>query len=101
MAESLLRHKSIPGVEVRSAGIYASQGTEASTNAKKVLDKNSIPHNHKSSLVTEELVEWADFILTMTYGHKTTVASMFPQVQSKVYTLKEFTENGYGSPRYC
>lgn len=90
MAESLLRDKNIPGIQVKSAGTYASQGTEASTNTKKVLDENFIPHNHKSSLLTEDLVEWADIILTMTYGHKTTVISIFPQAQSKTYTLKEF-----------
>lgn len=90
IAESLLRHKNIPGVEVKSAGTYASHGSEASINTKKVLDENSIPHNHRSSLLTEDLVEWADFILTMTHGHKSNVTSMFPQARTKTYTLKEF-----------
>jgi protein arginine phosphatase len=90
MAEALLRDRNIPGVQIKSAGTYASQGTGASTNTKKVLDENGILHNHKSSFLTEDIVEWADIILTMTYGHKTTVISIFPRAQSKTYTLKEF-----------
>ncbi|WP_338471047.1 low molecular weight protein arginine phosphatase [Niallia sp. XMNu-256] len=90
IAESLLKHMNLPGVKVKSAGTFASDGSEASTNTKNVLDENSIPHNHKSSMITENLVDWADFIFTMTSGHKATVISMFPQAQAKTYTLKEF-----------
>lgn len=90
LAESLLRNMNIPGVEVRSAGTFASDGSEASTNTKKVLEEKGIPHNHKSSMLSEDLVQWADRILTMTVGHKTTVIDLFPQTMAKVFTLKEF-----------
>jgi protein arginine phosphatase len=90
LAESLLRNMNLPGVEVKSAGTFASDGSEASTNTKMVLEEKGIPHNHKSSMLSEELVKWADHILTMTEGHKTTVINLFPQAQVKVFTLKEF-----------
>lgn len=90
MAESLLKKMAIPGVEVRSAGIYAVNGSDASTNAKKVLDEQQIPHYHQSTLLSESLAEWADYILTMTSGHKSTVVQLFPQAIPKTYTLNEF-----------
>ena len=96
MAESLLKHMNIPNVDVRSAGTYAANGSEASTHSKQVLDENRIHHSHKSAMVSEDLVGWADFILTMTASHKTTVIRMFPQAQAKVYTLKELAKmEGY------
>ncbi|WP_428910111.1 low molecular weight protein arginine phosphatase [Niallia sp. Krafla_26] len=96
IAESLLKHINIPGVDVKSAGTYAVNGSEASTHTKKVLDENSIPHSHKSTTVSEDLMDWADFILTMTTGHKRTIIDMFPHAQAKVFTLKEFAKmEGY------
>jgi len=96
IAESLLKYMNIPEVEVKSAGIFAIDGSEASTNTKIVLDEHGIPHNHKSAMLTDELVEWADFILTMTMGHKSTVLTMFPNAQDKTFTLKEFAKiDGY------
>ena len=40
MAEAILKSKKIDGVEVKSAGIYAATGSEASAHAKKVLEDN-------------------------------------------------------------
>jgi protein-tyrosine-phosphatase len=90
LAESLLKNMNLPGVEVKSAGTFASNGSEASINTKMVLEEKGIPHHHKSSMLTEELVQWADHILTMTVGHKTTVIDLFPKTEVKVLTLKEF-----------
>lgn len=96
MAESILRKMAIPGLEVRSAGIYAQSGSDASTNAKKVLDELDIPHNHQASMLDETLVEWSDYILTMTTGHKDTILNRYPDARSKTFTLKEFAKlDGY------
>ncbi|MED3623857.1 low molecular weight protein arginine phosphatase [Neobacillus thermocopriae] len=90
MAEAILKHKNLEGIEVKSAGIYASGGSEASPNAKLVLDKNQISHNHRSTLLSEKEVNWADLILTMTSSHKYAIQQQYPQAIEKVYTLKEF-----------
>ena len=90
LAESLLKNMNLPGVEVKSAGTFAPNGSEASINTKMVLEEKGIQHHHKSSMLTEELVQWADHILTMTVGHKTTVIDLFPKAEVKVLTLKEF-----------
>jgi protein-tyrosine-phosphatase len=91
MAESLLKNRNLSGVEVKSAGIFAVDGSEASPNAKKVLDEQAIKHNHQASMLTESLVNWSDYILTMTRGHKSSILSMYPESRAKVFTIKEFS----------
>ncbi len=95
MAEAILKSKKIEGLEVKSAGIYAASGSEASPNAKKALDSKGIPHDHSSSLLTGAEVDWADLILTMTVSHKMAIRQNYPHMAEKVFSLKEFTENPY------
>ncbi len=90
MAEAILKHMNLPGVEVRSAGVFAMDGSGASANARKVLDEQKIPHSHRASSLTKELTEWATHILTMTTAHKQAVIDMFPEAGRKTFTLKEF-----------
>lgn len=90
MAEAILKNKHLDGIEVKSAGIYAAAGNEASQHAKQVLERNKLSHNHRSSLLTDVEVEWADLILTMTASHKFAIQQQFPQAVVKVYTLKEY-----------
>ncbi|MEH7074380.1 low molecular weight protein arginine phosphatase [Neobacillus drentensis] len=97
MAEAILKNKEMDAIEVRSAGIYAANGSEASAHAKKVLDDKGIAHNHRSSLLTRNEIEWADLILTMTSSHKMAILQQYPQVSKKVFTLKEYTGESFNS----
>jgi protein-tyrosine phosphatase len=90
MAEAILKSKNIAGVEVRSSGVFAMNGSDASPNTKQVLDDQQMKHDHQSSLLTEQQVEWATYILTMTSGHKANIVATFPSAQAKTFTLKEF-----------
>ncbi len=95
MAEAILKSKKIDGFEVKSAGIYAATGSEASAHAKKVLADHQIDHHHSSNLLAGESVQWADLILTMTGSHKNAILHQFPETAGKVFTLKEFTGEQY------
>ena len=95
MAEAILKGKQIDGFEVKSAGIYAATGNEASAHAKKVLDDHRIDHQHSSHLLDRESVQWADLILTMTGSHKNAIVHQYPETARKVFTLKEFTGEQY------
>ncbi|MGF6953258.1 protein-tyrosine-phosphatase [Neobacillus sp. B4I6] len=95
MAEAILKNKAVDEIEVRSAGIYAANGSEASPHAKRVLEDNGIVHNHRSSLLTSDEVEWADLILTMTSSHKLAILQQYPHEGQKVYTLKEYSGEGF------
>jgi protein-tyrosine phosphatase len=90
MAEAILKNKNIAGVEVKSAGVYASSGQDASTHAKNVLAENDIVHIHHSTPLSEKEMEWATHIFTMTEGHKSVITRAYPQMTDKIFTLKEF-----------
>ena len=90
MAEAILKSKNIPGIKVKSAGVYASNGQEASTYAKEILREHQIMHQHSSTPLSEEELEWATHIFTMTEGHKSIITHTFPKTLDKIFTLKEF-----------
>ena len=91
MAEALLKSRNLDGVEVRSAGIYAMEGQDASHHAKKVLEQAGICHQHTSRPISEADAEWATYILTMTSSHKYALENLYPAHREKVYTIKGFT----------
>lgn len=90
IAEALLKSQNMDDLEVRSAGIYATDGGAISRNSQLVLEQEMIPFAHSSSAINESLVDWADLILTMTASHKHAIILGFPQAISKVYMYKEF-----------
>lgn len=91
MAEAILKNKNLPDIEVRSAGIYAVNGSDASGHAKQVLAENNIQHGHRSTALTGNEVAWATIILTMTAAHKAAILQQFPDAAGKIFTLKEFS----------
>lgn len=78
-------------VEVRSAGIAAELGAPASRFAQEALREVEISlADHQATRVNEQLVQWADLILTMTRRHKEVVTTAYPAAREKVHVLKEF-----------
>jgi protein arginine phosphatase len=94
MAEAILRSKQWPNVEVRSSGVYAMDGMQASRHAQSVLSENGIDHEHCSRLLTGQDVDWATHIFTMTAAHRNTILHNFPQASGKTFTLREFAGDG-------
>lgn len=92
MAEALLRHHSKGTWEVKSAGVYASVGSDASSHAKTALGEKGIAISHTSQQVTEDLLHWSDVILTMTSSHQRALLQYHPEMKGKVYTLYEYAE---------
>lgn len=78
-------------LEVRSAGVTALDGAEATEAAVRVMEEKGIDHrSHRSRAVSRDLVEWADLILTMTSDHRKMMAQSYPEAADKLYTLKEY-----------
>lgn len=74
MAEAMLREAAaaagIASVEVSSAGVGASEGATASEGAYLVLLERGLDlSNHRARLLTKELVDQSDVILTMARSH--------------------------------
>lgn len=94
--EDMARKKGL-NIIVKSAGIYALDGDNASINAIRALKENNIDiSNHRSSIIHRDLIEEADFIFTMGKSHKDILVSKYSFAQSKVYTLNEFV---YGTEK--
>lgn len=89
MAEALLKHHSDGTMNVRSAGIFASEGSPASQQSIEVLKEEGVELDHSSKPLTKDSMEWADLVLTMTEGHKHAILSQFPARKDAVFTLKE------------
>lgn len=91
LAEALFRFKNKDKrFQAKSAGIYASDGMPMSHGSKTALSKRGIKESHQSKQVTEDLLNWADLVLTMTISHKKNLIQMYPNMVDKVFALKEY-----------
>lgn len=97
MAEGLLKdlaEKNSFHIEVKSAGVFAFDGDEASENAVIALGEMDIDiKGHRSQSVSKELVEEADLILTMSKSHKENLIINYPQIRDKIFLLNEYAFN--------
>lgn len=91
MAEAILRDR-YPQAAVQSAGVFAVDGVPASGNTYKALEECNITLDHRSQPATEELLQWAELVLTMTSQHKQLLMMEYPDYEAKIYTLKEYTD---------
>ena len=94
MAAALLKEKAQEkgiDINVKSAGVYAIDGQSASKGAIEALKGDGINiETHRASIIYEDLLEWADLILTMGVSHKEILLSKYNFIKEKVYTLKEY-----------
>ena len=70
IAERILTRLGWDQAETRSAGVSASPGSTASEGAIEAAAEQGLDlKEHRSSPLTQELVEWADLVLTMGVHH--------------------------------
>jgi RpiB/LacA/LacB family sugar-phosphate isomerase len=94
MAEALFRHavRNRTNIEVASAGVSASRGQQASSDAIEACRLLNLPlKKHRSQFLTRDLVDWATHIFCMTSGHRTALEDLFPHAASKAHLVCEFT----------
>src|SRR5699024_2753426 len=82
MAEAVLKNKSSE-FKVKSAGIHASPNAPLN---------ESIKLDHKSQQVKSDLITRTDVVLTKTHNHKDLLTKLFPNDQTKYFTLKEYNK---------
>lgn len=101
MAEGLLRKElqahtdklpeGLP--EIRSAGIMAGNGMSASPEAIKIMAEHGIDlRQHRSQRLNQQLLQWADVVLTMTESHRRQIISEYSSHAHKVHTLAQFSQ---------
>lgn len=96
MAEAILKKIAIDeklNLEVHSCGIYAQDGENATYNAIYVAKNNNIDiSNHRATNIRNSKIQEMDVILCATNSHKAFVLYMYPNLEGKVYTIKEYAE---------
>ncbi|NQT93285.1 MAG: low molecular weight protein arginine phosphatase [Lentisphaerae bacterium] len=99
MAEYMLRDMLGEDSEwvVRSAGVSAGNGSEATPQAVETMRRDGIDLSaHRSRPVDRSLLEEAELILVMTAGHRDQLLSRFPDIREKLFLLKSFAAAGQG-----
>jgi len=89
MLSQLAAESNLP-LEVKSAGVSTVTGIPTSEKSKQALLVKGISFSGQSQPVTKELLDWADYILTMTESHKQTLLLNHPHIIDKAFTLKQF-----------
>lgn len=74
-----------------SAGTTTFDGYYAASGAQKVMRNYGLDlHNHRSKVLTEEMLETADIVFVMEKWHKHVIVSEYPQAESKIHLLTEY-----------
>lgn len=94
MAEAILKGKQLPEVEVKSAGTHAIDRAQISQHSLDVINENALVAPQQATLLTDEQVDWATHIITMTTAHKLFIINSFPQANKKTFSINEFTGEG-------
>lgn len=78
-------------IKTDSAGTFAFDGSEPAIYAKAVMKEMGLNiDRYRSKQVDQELVEWADIILTMDGYGLEQMQVMFPEAIDKIMPLKSF-----------
>ncbi len=76
------------GVLVASAGIAAASGARASAESVRVMEQKGLDlEHHVSQPINDRMVRHADFIFTMTNGHRAGLLSQWPEAMERTFVL--------------
>lgn len=82
--------------EVRSAGTWAVNGLQASTNAQIVLESMGLNlSEHLSCNISDIELDKYDLILTMEGNHKEAMQVEFPLIADRIYMLSEMVGSAF------
>ena len=77
------------GVTVASAGIAAMPGGQPSSQSVEVMSNMGLDITEcRSQPVTDQLIQSADVILTLTANHRRAIVARWPEVASRTHTLR-------------
>lgn len=94
MAEGLLKLKVNElnkSHEVYSCGIYAYDGDPATDESIEALEEYGVDlRKHRATSIRKSNIQKMDLVLCATSEHKKVVATLYPELIKKTYTMKEF-----------
>lgn len=104
LAEQVLRSKlAAAGIEARvgSAGTRALVGHDmAPQSAVQAQRLGVVPAVHAARLLTRNLIEEADLVLTATREHRSASVALLPRANRYAYTLTQFARLTTAQPRF-
>lgn len=97
MADWLLKKKvqdlKRDDIEVCSSGVYAYDGDISTWEAKEVMQEYKVDlSKHRATNIRNSNIEQMDLILCATNSHKIAVLDIYPNLNGKVFTMKEYVE---------
>ncbi|TWU07724.1 Sua5/YciO/YrdC/YwlC family protein [Stieleria varia] len=95
MAETIMSEKlskrlgRADAVRVISAGVAAGEGVCASPQSIEVMGERGLDlTGHSSQPLTDDVMNVADLVLTMTRGHQAAILAAWPEMHDRVFTLR-------------
>jgi len=80
--------------QASSAGTWAMDGNPAPLDGQRVMQERGLDTSaHRSRVITREMLEGADLILTMEAGHKEALEIEFPEHRGKIFMLSEMVDS--------
>ncbi|MDQ7794186.1 MAG: low molecular weight protein arginine phosphatase [bacterium] len=91
MAAALLATRLGAGRQILAAGTAAVPGSGASALAIQVMGERGLDlGGHRARILSRDLVEQADLVLTMTRAHRQAVLDLVPGAADRTFTLREY-----------
>ena len=86
-----LEEKNRKDIKVHSCGLYAQPGDGPTNEAIEVMKNYGVDlRMHRATNIRDANMRGMDLILCATNSHKIAVLSAYPELDGKVYTLKEY-----------
>lgn len=87
VAEAMLR-KSLPGRQIRSAGLNAMVGQGVVPTARELAEQDQLDvSQHRAQQITPDLIQWADLILVMSQQQRHALGTKEPVAMGKILLL--------------
>lgn len=91
MMKKLVNDNKIKDIEIYSCGIYAETGDYSTYNAIEAANLYGADiSNHRATNIRDSKIEEMDVILCATTSHKQNVLFLYPSLNGKVFTMKEY-----------
>lgn len=81
---------------IESAGTWGNKGYPAVEEVQMVMKDRGIDlSDHRSRIVTKEIIQTAGLILTMEKGHKEALRIEFPEYSDRIFLLSEMVGKNF------
>ena len=90
MFRAMIEEAGVPDIATGSAGIGAADGQPPSDHSVEVMAEEGIDiSRQRSQSLTPQLANQATHIFGMTTSHQAAIQAFFPEIQEKVFVLRE------------